>query len=73
MIRISNEKGLLQRIDIGPHTLHSDVAVELGGEGSAPDPHDLFDASLGVSPDTCALCQAKRVAIDRIGRATDTR
>ncbi|MGE8498277.1 MAG: OsmC family protein [Pseudomonas sp.] len=48
MISISNEKGLLQRIEIGPHTLHSDVSVELGGEGSAPEPHDLFDAALGA-------------------------
>ncbi|MGB4074786.1 OsmC family protein [Pseudomonas sp.] len=48
MISISNEKGLLQRISIGPHTLHSDVSVELGGEGSAPEPHDLFDAALGA-------------------------
>lgn len=48
MISISNEKGLLQRISIGPHTLHSDVSVELGGAGSAPDPHDLFDAALGA-------------------------
>ena len=48
MISISNEKGLLQRISIGPHTLHSDVSVELGGEGSAPEPHDLFDAALSA-------------------------
>ena len=48
MISISNEKGLLQRISIGPHILHSDVSVELGGEGSAPEPHDLFDAALGA-------------------------
>lgn len=48
MISISNENGLLQRISIGPHTLHSDVSVELGGAGSAPDPHDLFDAALGA-------------------------
>jgi putative redox protein len=48
MISISNEKGLLQRISIGPHTLHSDVSVELGGEGAGPEPHDLFDAALGA-------------------------
>jgi len=48
MISISNEKGLLQRISIGPHTLHSDVSMELGGAGSAPEPHDLFDAALGA-------------------------
>jgi putative redox protein len=48
MIRISNENGLLQRISIGPHTLHSDVSVELGGAGAGPEPHDLFDAALGA-------------------------
>jgi putative redox protein len=48
MIRISNEKGLLHRIDIGPHTLHSDVSVEFGGAGAAPEPHDLLDAALGA-------------------------
>lgn len=48
MISIRNEKGLLQRIEIGPHTLHSDVPVELGGEGAGPEPHDLFDAALGA-------------------------
>lgn len=48
MISISNDKGLLQRISIGPHTLHSDVSVALGGAGSAPEPHDLFDAALGA-------------------------
>ena len=48
MISISNEKGLLQRISIGPHTLHSDVSAEFGGEGAAPEPHDLFDAALGA-------------------------
>ncbi|NQD92396.1 OsmC family protein [Pseudomonas sp. CrR25] len=48
MISISNEKGLLQRISIGAHTLHSDVPVELGGTGAAPEPHDLFDAALGA-------------------------
>jgi putative redox protein len=56
MIRISNENGLLQRISIGPHTLHSDVSVELGGAGAAPEPHDLFDAALGA-------CQALTLAL----------
>ena len=59
MISISNEKGLLQRISIGPHTLHSDVSVELGGEGSAPEPHDLFDAA-----DLGALSLERREQLD---------
>jgi putative redox protein len=48
MISISNEKGLLHRINIGSHTLHSDVPEALGGTGLAPEPHDLFDAALGA-------------------------
>lgn len=56
MISISNERGLLQRISIGPHTLHSDVPVELGGTGAAAEPHDLFDAALGA-------CKALTVAL----------
>ncbi|MBU0808164.1 OsmC family protein [Pseudomonas sp. GWSMS-1] len=67
MIRISNEKGLLQRIDIGPHTLHSDVAVELGGEGSAPDPHDLFDASLGACKALTLALYAKQKGLPLTG------
>lgn len=48
MIRITQENGLRQRISIGDHTLHSDVPQELGGAGSAPEPHDLFDSALGA-------------------------
>lgn len=60
MISISNENGLLQRISIGPHTLHSDVSVELGGTGSAPEPHDLFDAALGVCKAMTLVMYAKQ-------------
>jgi putative redox protein len=56
MISISNEKGLLQRINIGPYTLHSDVSLEMGGTDSAPQPHDLFDAALGA-------CKAMTLAL----------
>lgn len=48
MIRIHNDKGLLQQIEIGPHRLSADVPPELGGEGAGPEPHDLFDAALGA-------------------------
>lgn len=48
MIRISTENGLRHRIEIGEHLLHSDVPVEFGGEASAPEPHDLFDAAIGA-------------------------
>lgn len=48
MIRIHNGKGLLHHIEIGPHQLAADVPPELGGDGAAPEPHDLFDAALGA-------------------------
>lgn len=48
MIRISTESGLRHSIEIGPHRLQADVPAELGGTGSAPEPHDLFDAALGA-------------------------
>lgn len=63
MISISNEKGLLQRIGIGPHTLYSDVSVELGGEGAAPEPHDLFDAALGACKALTLALYAKQRGI----------
>jgi putative redox protein len=48
MINVKTEKGLLHRIEIGAHTLHTDVSEELGGTDAAPDPHDYFDAALGA-------------------------
>lgn len=37
-----------QVVRIGAHTLHADVAAALGGNDSAPGPHDYFDASLAA-------------------------
>ena len=67
MINISNEKALLQRITIGPHTLHSDLSVELGGEGAAPQPHDLFDASLGACKALTLALYAKQKGLPLTG------
>ena len=39
---------LRQRVELdGFDELFIDVPVAYGGEGSAPDPHDYFDLSLG--------------------------
>jgi uncharacterized OsmC-like protein len=32
-------------IHIGRNSLASDLSVEEGGEGSGPNPHDLYDAA----------------------------
>lgn len=42
------------------HTLFADVAAALGGDDSAPDPHDIFDASLAACKAITLLMYAKR-------------
>lgn len=56
-----------QVLRIDAHTLHADVVPALGGEGSAPGPHEYFDASL-------ATCKALTVAwyAKKSGLALDT-
>lgn len=49
-----------QTISIHQHTVFSDVAAALGGEDSAPDPHDLYDASLAACKAITLLMYAKR-------------
>ncbi|MGE8296652.1 MAG: OsmC family protein [Pseudomonas sp.] len=60
MIQIRNSKGLQQQIDIGAHQLLGDVSPELGGDGAGPDPHDLFDASLGTCKAMTLLLYARQ-------------
>lgn len=52
-----------QTIRIHQHTLFADVATTLGGEDSAPDPHDLYDASLAACKAITLLMYAKRKQI----------
>ncbi len=60
MIRISTENGLRHSIEIGEHLLHTDVPVELGGEASGPEPHDLFDAAIGACKALTLMLYAKQ-------------
>ena len=60
MIRISTESGLRHSIEIGEHQLHTDVPQALGGDASAPDPHDLFDAALGACKALTLMIYAKQ-------------
>ncbi|KXI26879.1 OsmC family protein [Paraglaciecola hydrolytica] len=52
-----------QTIRIHQHTLFADVAASLGGDDSAPDPHDLYDASLAACKAITILMYAKRKQI----------
>jgi putative redox protein len=46
-------------IHIGPNSLATDLSVEQGGDGSAPTPHDLYDAALGACTALTVLWYAK--------------
>ena len=52
-----------QVIRIHQHTIFADVAASFGGEDSAPDPHDLYDASLAACKAITLLMFAKRKQI----------
>lgn len=50
-----------QRVELdGFDDLFVDVPVAYGGEGSAPDPHDYFDLSLGACKAITSMMYAKR-------------
>jgi putative redox protein len=47
-------------IEIGDYHLATDISVAEGGGGSAPSPHDLYDAALGACKALTVLWYAKR-------------
>jgi putative redox protein len=47
-------------IHIGRNSLATDLSVEEGGDGSGPNPHDLYDAALGACTALTMLWYAKR-------------
>lgn len=57
-----------QVLHSGAHTFHADVPPPLGGEDSAPGPHDYFDASLAACKALTATWYAKRhgIALERV-------
>jgi putative redox protein len=50
-------------IHIGRNILASDLSAEEGGDGSAPNPHDLYDAALGACTALTVLWYAKHKKI----------
>ncbi|MEQ5802177.1 OsmC family protein [Halomonas sp. H10-9-1] len=50
-----------QRVELdGFEDLFVDVPVAYGGEGTAPDPHDYFDLSLGACKAITSMMYARR-------------
>jgi putative redox protein len=50
-------------VTVDAHTLHADVGKALGGENSAPGPHEYFDTSLATCKALTAMWLAKRKSI----------
>ncbi|NWC00444.1 OsmC family protein [Pseudomonas gingeri] len=47
-INTESSEGFRHSVQIDDHQLFADVPKSAGGEGSAPEPHDYFDAALGT-------------------------
>jgi putative redox protein len=52
--------GMRQRIDVAGFTIHCDAPIAAGGSGSAPGPHDFFDASLAACKALTLTLYARR-------------
>ena len=57
-----------QVLEVDGHTFQADVTPALGGEGTAPGPHELFDASLAACKALTAHWYAKKngIALERV-------
>ena len=55
-------------VAVGPFVIHTDQSFAHGGEGSAPEPFDLFLASIGACAGLYVLgfCQSRGISTDRI-------
>jgi putative redox protein len=49
-----------QRLSVASHEWFADTQIALGGDESAPDPHDLFDSSLAACTAITLTMYAKR-------------
>lgn len=58
-LRKSDSGTFRQTIRIRQHTIFADIAEAIGGNGSAPDPHDLYDASLAACKAITVMMYAK--------------
>ena len=56
----ADDRAYRQRLSIASHEWFADNSVALGGDESAPDPHDLFDSSLAACTAITLTMYAKR-------------
>jgi putative redox protein len=69
LITVASEtpEGFRHSVQIGEHALHTDLPVAAGGENSAPDPHDYFDAALAACKALTLKLYAQRKGIPLSG------
>lgn len=62
MISLTRDKSSIyrQRIRVGAHDIFADVKPDVGGEDTAPDPHELLDSSLAACTAITLSMFAKR-------------
>ena len=60
-------EGLRHSLQIDEHELFADAPASVGGEGSAPEPHDYFDAALGTCKALTVQMYAKKKDIPLTG------
>lgn len=53
----------LFRVDVGEHSLRTDLGSKQGGQGSAPDPHELLEAALAACTAMTLQLYARRKQI----------
>lgn len=54
------EGALRQEIEVRGHRFYADASTGAGGEGEAPDPHELLDAALGACTAITVTMVARR-------------
>ena len=67
-MRITFGGGKRVAVDYGDHHIETDQSPKYGGEGSAPEPFDLFLASLGACAGVYVLgfCGSRDLPTDEI-------
>ena len=66
-INTESSEGFRHSVQIDDHQLFADVPVADGGEASAPEPHDYFDAALGACKALTLKMYAKKKGIPLTG------
>ena len=68
-----NQDNFRHSVNINNHELFTDLPKSLGGDDSAPSPHDYFDAALGACKALTLKMYAKKKDIPLTGVGVDVK